>query len=55
MVQNNQFSGLSNEDPNSHLEVFLEIVDTVKMNGVSDDAIRLRLFPFCLQGMLSRG
>jgi Retrotransposon gag protein len=29
-----------------HLTVFLEIYDTYKSNGVSDDAFRLRLFPF---------
>ena len=28
---------------------FLEICDTIKINGVSDDAIRLRLFPFSLK------
>ena len=28
---------------------FLEIYDTFKYNGVSDDAIRLRLFPFTLK------
>nr|XP_027124403.1 uncharacterized protein LOC113741122 [Coffea arabica] len=43
--------GLCNavEDPNSHLTTFLEICDTIKMNGVSDEAIRLRLFPFSLR------
>ena len=28
---------------------FLEICDTFKHNGASDDAIRLRLFPFSLR------
>jgi len=49
MVQQNQYGGLSHEDPNVHLGTFLEICDTVKMNGVSEDAIRLRLFPFSLR------
>ena len=44
-----QFGGLPNDDPNAHIENFLEICDTLKHNGVSDDAIRLRLFPFSLR------
>ncbi|XP_062085184.1 uncharacterized protein LOC133791270 [Humulus lupulus] len=43
MVQRNQFGGLATEDPNIHLAIFLEVCATVKMNGVTDDAIRLRL------------
>ena len=49
MVQANQFCGLANEDPNAHIASFLEICDTFKHNGVTNDAIRLRLFPFSLR------
>ncbi|KAI3451369.1 hypothetical protein Pfo_008034 [Paulownia fortunei] len=49
MVQQNQFGGSAVEDPNPHLAMFLDICDTIKMNRVPDDAIRLRLFPFSLQ------
>ncbi|KAI3461414.1 hypothetical protein Pfo_018077 [Paulownia fortunei] len=49
MVRANQFCGLANEDPNAHIASFLKICDTFKQNGVTDDAIRLRLFPFSLR------
>ena len=50
MIQSSvQFYGLANEDPNAHITNFLEIYDAFKYNGVSDDAIRVRLFPFTLK------
>ena len=50
MIQHSiQFGDLSHEDPNAHIASFLEVCDTFKSNGVSDDAIRLRLFPFSLR------
>jgi len=51
LIQNNvQFGGLAHEDPNDHIMNFEEMCDTFKQNGVSEDAIRLRLFPFSLNG-----
>lgn len=44
-----QFGGLSQEDPNVHIVIFVEICDTFKHNGVIDDVIRLRFFPFSLR------
>jgi len=49
VIQHNQFGGAVSEDHNSHMENFLVICDTLKINGVSDDAIRFRLFPFSLR------
>jgi hypothetical protein len=46
MVQDNPFSGKPNEDDNAHLQHFLDVCRTFTIRGVTDDAIRLRLFPF---------
>ncbi|XP_073153798.1 uncharacterized protein [Henckelia pumila] len=45
-----RFGGTPSEDPNAHPEQFLSICDTFKFNGVTFDAVQLRLFPFSLQG-----
>jgi hypothetical protein len=50
MVQANPFSGKPNEDFNAHLQHFLEVCRTFIIRGVTDDAIRLHLFPFSLLG-----
>ncbi|GJU04742.1 reverse transcriptase domain-containing protein [Tanacetum coccineum] len=48
-VQNTcQFHGLPGDDANRHIDKFLEITQHVKQNGVSDDALRLFLFPYSL-------
>jgi len=39
LVQNNQFHGLSHENPYNHLATFLEICNTVKRNHVQDNVI----------------
>ncbi|GJW09153.1 hypothetical protein Tco_1571576 [Tanacetum coccineum] len=47
-VQNSQFHGLPGDDANRHIDKFLEITQHMKQNGVSDDALRLSLFPYSL-------
>ncbi len=42
------FHGLPNEDPNDHLRTFTRICNTIKIRGVKDDDIKLRLIPFTL-------
>ncbi|KAH6774966.1 hypothetical protein C2S52_012527 [Perilla frutescens var. hirtella] len=39
------FKGTTMEDPNEHIQKFLEYSGTMKVNGVPEDTIRLRLFP----------
>ena len=50
MVQANPFCGRANKDASAHLQQFLELCSTFVIKGVSQDAIRLRLFPFSLLG-----
>nr|GEV43897.1 reverse transcriptase domain-containing protein [Tanacetum cinerariifolium] len=48
-VQNScQFHGLSGDDANKHLDKFLHVTQSIKVNGVADDALRLYLFPHSL-------
>ena len=49
MVQQNQFTRHPSEDPNEHLGRFLRMANTVKLNGVNLDVIKLQLFPFSLR------
>ena len=47
MVQaSDQFNRNDDEHPTMHLTNFMELCETLMINGISDDAIRLRLFPF---------
>nr|GEZ76042.1 reverse transcriptase domain-containing protein [Tanacetum cinerariifolium] len=48
-VQNScQFHGLFGDDANKHLDKFLHVTQSIKVNGVTDDALRLYLFPHSL-------
>ena len=49
MVQQHQFTGHPTEDPNEHLGRFLRMANTVKLNGVRPEVIKLHLFPFSLR------
>ena len=51
MVQQNPFTGHSTEDPNEHLVQYLKIANTVKLNGVKQEVIKLQLFPFSLRNI----
>nr|GEV73751.1 reverse transcriptase domain-containing protein [Tanacetum cinerariifolium] len=48
-VQNScQFHGLPGDDANKHLNKFLHVTQSIKVNGVADDALRLYHFPYSL-------
>ncbi|KAM6544070.1 hypothetical protein CsatB_008517 [Cannabis sativa] len=44
-----QFGGSPTEDPRLHIRSFLEVSDSFKLQGVSEEALRLKLFPFSLR------
>ncbi|KAG7530189.1 hypothetical protein ISN45_Un50g000010 [Arabidopsis thaliana x Arabidopsis arenosa] len=48
MIQGNKFHGLPMEDPLDHLDEFDRLCNLTKINGVSEDGFKLRLFPFSL-------
>ncbi|KAG7547979.1 Retrotransposon gag domain [Arabidopsis suecica] len=48
MIQGNKFHGLPLEDPLDHLDNFDRLCSLTKINGVSEDSFKLRLFPFSL-------
>ena len=41
MVQQNQFTRHPSEDPNEHLGRFFRMANTVKLNGVNSEVIKL--------------
>ncbi|XP_047979191.1 uncharacterized protein LOC125221107 [Salvia hispanica] len=47
-VEQTPFASRATEDASRHLAKFVEISNTLKLNGVDDDAITVRLFPFSL-------
>ncbi|XP_019167636.1 PREDICTED: uncharacterized protein LOC109163339 [Ipomoea nil] len=49
LVTSDQFGGSPTEDPNSHITKFLRICGTFKINGVPQEAIKFRFFPFSLR------
>ncbi|KAL4361952.1 hypothetical protein GQ457_04G019570 [Hibiscus cannabinus] len=44
-----QFGGTPNENARQHLKSFLEICNSFKIHGVSNDVLKLKLFPYLLR------
>ena len=53
MVQQHQFIRNPSKDPNENLGRFLRMENTVKLNGVNPNVIKLQLFPFSLRDVAS--
>ena len=49
MVQQHQFPGHPSEEPNEHMGRFVRMENTIKLNGVKPEVIKLQLFPFSLR------
>ena len=49
MVQQHQFTGHPSEDPNEHMGRFMRMANTIKLNGVRPEVIKLQLFLFSLR------
>ena len=49
ILEGPSFHGLPDEDPSEHIDAFLELYDTFKIENVPDEAIKLRLFPLTLK------
>jgi hypothetical protein len=54
MVQASPFCGKPNEGANTHLQNILELCEAIVIRAVTDDAIRLHLFPFSLLGKVKQ-
>ena len=48
MLKNILFHGFQSENMNMHLTNFIEVCDTINYNGVTEEALRLRLFSLSL-------
>ena len=53
MVQKHQYTGHPSEYPNEHMGIFMRMANTVKLNGVRPEVIKLLLFPFLLRNVVA--
>ncbi|GJZ47192.1 reverse transcriptase domain-containing protein [Tanacetum coccineum] len=50
LVQANPFHSLENENPHAHINSFKRITSTLRFRNVSNDVIKLMMFPYSLEG-----
>ena len=53
MVYSKQFGGDRSEDPHNHLKEFLMLCNTIQRAGLTQERVRLTLFPFSLKNRAS--
>ena len=49
-VQKQPFSGEGEENPYTHLREFYQVCDLLRIEGMSDEKLKWKLFPFSLTG-----
>nr|GEW92878.1 reverse transcriptase domain-containing protein [Tanacetum cinerariifolium] len=50
LVQTNKFHGFERDNPHTHISNFKRMTSTLKYRDVPNDAIKLMLFPYSLEG-----
>jgi hypothetical protein len=55
MVQNQSFLGKVDENRYLHLQEFEQTYDCLCIEGISDEALRWKPFPFSLKGRAKKG
>nr|GEW26149.1 reverse transcriptase domain-containing protein [Tanacetum cinerariifolium] len=50
LVQTNKFHGFERDNPHTHISNFKKMTSTLKYRDVHNDAIKLMLFPYSLEG-----
>nr|GEW50809.1 reverse transcriptase domain-containing protein [Tanacetum cinerariifolium] len=50
LVQTNKFYGFERDNPHTHISNFKRMTATLKYRNVPNDAIKLMLFPYSLEG-----
>ncbi|GKD50683.1 hypothetical protein Tco_1279659, partial [Tanacetum coccineum] len=50
LVTSKQFYGFEKEDPHAHIRWFNKITSTIKYKDVPNSSIKLKLFPFSIEG-----
>ena len=53
MVQQHQYTRHPSEDPNEHMGRFMRMANTMNLNGVRPEFIKLQLFPFSLRDVVA--